>query len=59
MNPADGPSRGEEIGSAEITKTKSEQKRTAMDSDLEFERLVGDMLEIRSMHDDYDLAWHL
>ncbi|CAK0825583.1 unnamed protein product [Prorocentrum cordatum] len=55
MNPADGPSRGEEIGSAEITKTKSEQKKSVMDSDFEFERLFGDMLEIRGMHDDYDL----
>ncbi|CAK0904139.1 unnamed protein product [Prorocentrum cordatum] len=56
MNPADGPSRCEEIGGAEITKTKSEQKRTVMDSDFEFERLFGDMLEIRGMHDDYDLV---
>ncbi|CAK0894126.1 unnamed protein product [Prorocentrum cordatum] len=38
MNPADGPSRGESVGSAEVTKTKAEQKKDVLDSKHPFER---------------------
>ncbi|CAK0878548.1 unnamed protein product [Prorocentrum cordatum] len=53
MNPADGPSRGEGIGSAEITNAKSEQKKSILNDQHPFERLLGDELEIKGMHDDY------
>ena len=59
MNPADGPSRGEAIGSAEITKTKADQKKLILDDAHPFERLLGEQLEIKGMHDDYAQAWHL
>ena len=59
MNPADGPSRGEAVGSAEATKTKAELKRVIVDDAHPFERLLGDQLEIKGMHDDYAQDWHL
>ena len=59
MDPADGPSRGEAIGSAEITKTKADQKKLVLDDAHPFERLLGEQLEIKGMHDDYAQAWHL
>ena len=59
MNPADGPSRGEDIGSAEITKDKAEQKKAVLQGDFQFERLFGDMMVTKGMHDDYAQDWHL
>ncbi|CAK0805297.1 unnamed protein product, partial [Prorocentrum cordatum] len=52
MNPADGPSRGEGVGSAEITQAKCEQKKSILSDQYRFERLVGDQLEIKGMRDD-------
>ena len=59
MDPADGPSRGENVGSAEITQTKADQKKVVLDAARPFERFLGDQMEIKGMHADYAQDWHL
>ena len=59
MNPADGPSRGESVGSAETTKAKADQKKVVLDAANPFERLLGDQMEIKGMRAEYAQDWHL
>ena len=59
MNPADGPSRGEAVGSAVITQEKADTKKIVPTDQNSFSRLFSSDIQIEGLHEAYDQHWHL